>query len=76
MEEEAIAEHAQAVVAACQDQQGTLLLVTNELGMGIVPGDPATRHFRDLTGRANQTFGRCADEIILLVSGHPLQVKG
>ena len=76
MEEREIAAHAQAVVAACQDQQGTLLLVTNELGMGIVPGDVATRHFRDLSGRCNQTFGQYADEVILLVSGHPLQVKG
>lgn len=76
MEEETIAEHARAVVAACQEQQGTLLLVTNELGMGIVPGDVATRRFRDFSGRCNQTFGQCADEIVLLVSGHPLHVKG
>ena len=76
LEESAIAERAAAVLTACQNQTGTLLLVTNELGMGIIPADATTRRFRDLTGRVNQTIGQRADEVVLLVSGQPLQVKG
>lgn len=53
-----------------------LILVTNEVGMGIIPGDAVTRRYRDLLGRLNQRLAECADEVILLVSGLPLRLKG
>jgi adenosylcobinamide kinase/adenosylcobinamide-phosphate guanylyltransferase len=52
-----------------------LIIVTNELGMGIVPGDPGTRRFRDLAGSINQEIAHRAQEVILTVCGIPLRVK-
>jgi len=52
-----------------------LVIVTNEVGMGIVPGEPLARRFRDLAGRINQEVARRADVVILMVSGIPIIVK-
>ena len=53
-----------------------ILLVTNEVGMGIVPKNRLAREFRDLAGSANQTLAGLADQVVLVVSGIPLWVKG
>lgn len=50
--------------------------VSNEIGMGIIPDNQASRKYRDLVGRANQTVASFSEEVYLLVSGCPLQVKG
>jgi len=50
-------------VRACRNQDGTILFVTNEVGMGIVPEETVSRRFRDLVGRCNQTI---ADEVSLI----------
>jgi adenosylcobinamide kinase/adenosylcobinamide-phosphate guanylyltransferase len=55
---------------------GESLIVSNEIGMGVVPPTPLGRHFRDMAGRANQYVASMADEVYLLVSGIPLKVKG
>ena len=52
------------------------VVVTNEVGTGIVPADPLSRLFRDLQGRVNQVFAHRADEVYLCVSGIPLKIKG
>ena len=52
-----------------------LILVTNEIGMGIIPGDSATRRFRDIAGGINQQLAQRAHEVILTVCGIPLRVK-
>ena len=52
------------------------VLVSNELGMGLVPESALGRRFRDLAGRANQLAARRAEGTILLVSGLPLALKG
>ncbi len=44
--------------------------------LGIVPGDPLGRRFRDLSGMANQKMAEAADKVILMVSGIPLFLKG
>ncbi len=53
-----------------------VLLVTNEVGMGIVPADRVTRTYRDWLGRLNQRVASVSDRVTLLVSGIPLAVKG
>lgn len=53
-----------------------LILVTNEVGMGLVPADRSSRLYRDILGRANQTAAAEADTVYLMVSGIPLAVKG
>ncbi|MCB9488084.1 MAG: bifunctional adenosylcobinamide kinase/adenosylcobinamide-phosphate guanylyltransferase [Deltaproteobacteria bacterium] len=52
-----------------------LVIVTNELGWGIVPADGMTRSFRDEAGRLNQRVAEKADRVELLVSGIPLVLK-
>jgi adenosylcobinamide kinase/adenosylcobinamide-phosphate guanylyltransferase len=53
-----------------------LLLVTNEVGWGIVPDNALARQFRDLAGWTNQRIAAVADQVILMVAGAPLTVKG
>ena len=51
------------------------IIVTNEVGMGLVPETPLGRLFRDLAGRANQVVADASDEVFLVVCGQPLQIK-
>ncbi|WP_027883553.1 bifunctional adenosylcobinamide kinase/adenosylcobinamide-phosphate guanylyltransferase [Meiothermus rufus] len=53
----------------------TLLVVTNEVGMGIVPENALARHYRDLLGAANAHLARSAQQVYLLVAGIPLRLK-
>lgn len=52
------------------------ILVSNEVGAGIVPENPLARRFRDLIGFANQKMAEEADEAILMQSGIPIKIKG
>ncbi len=52
------------------------ILVSNEVGMGIVPADGLTRRFRDLAGMANQKIAGAADTVVFMVSGIPIFLKG
>jgi adenosylcobinamide kinase/adenosylcobinamide-phosphate guanylyltransferase len=51
------------------------IVVTDEVGSGIVPENVVARRFRDRLGLTNQSIARAADEVFLLVSGYPLKVK-
>lgn len=66
---------AEALVAALPRQHSPVILVTNEVGMGIVPDNALARSFRDAAGTLNQHVAAVADEVILAVSGLPLKVK-
>jgi adenosylcobinamide kinase/adenosylcobinamide-phosphate guanylyltransferase len=52
-----------------------LVLVSNEVGMGIVPENGLARAFRDLAGEANELLARTADEVHVIFSGLPLRLK-
>lgn len=54
----------------------SVLLVSNEVGSGIVPAYPSGRQFRDLLGELNQKVAAIADTVVLLVAGLPLALKG
>jgi len=54
----------------------TVILVSNEVGGGVVPDNTLARRFRDLVGFANQRLAAKADEVILMQSGIPLKIKG
>lgn len=56
-------------------QHATVIVVTNEVGLGIVPANRLARLFRDLLGRANAALAREADLVYLMVSGLPVEVK-
>jgi len=53
-----------------------LVIVSNEVGMGIVPADPLSRRFRDLSGIMNQKIAGVAHVVVFMVSGMPMFLKG
>ena len=60
----------------CIDRvDASFIIVTNEIGLGLVPADRTSRLYRDLLGRANQMLAQRADEICLMVAGIPLRIK-
>ncbi|MDW5415499.1 bifunctional adenosylcobinamide kinase/adenosylcobinamide-phosphate guanylyltransferase [Iodobacter sp. CM08] len=65
----------QAFIAAAAAHQGTLLLVSNEVGFGIVPDNPLARLFRDEAGRLHQDIATQAANVTLIVAGIPMPVK-
>jgi len=54
----------------------TTLVVSNEVGMGIVPDTRLGRSFRDIAGQANQIIAELANEVYLLEAGIPIKIKG
>ncbi|NTU42747.1 MAG: bifunctional adenosylcobinamide kinase/adenosylcobinamide-phosphate guanylyltransferase [Nitrospirales bacterium] len=57
------------------DESSSLLIVSNEVGMGIVPDNPLSRRFRDLAGSLNQRMAEMADRVYLVAAGIPIQIK-
>lgn len=55
--------------------KGRVVLVSNEVGLGIVPDNPLARAFRDEAGRANQALATVADEVVFVAAGLPLALK-
>jgi adenosylcobinamide kinase/adenosylcobinamide-phosphate guanylyltransferase len=65
-----------AFIALFPALQTPLLLVSSEVGMGIVPENSLARTFRDLAGEANELLAKAADEVYVMFSGLPLKLKG
>jgi adenosylcobinamide kinase / adenosylcobinamide-phosphate guanylyltransferase len=63
------------LVAELKRQTSPVVLVTNEVGLGIVPDNALARAFRDAAGLLNQRIAEAADEVEFVVSGLPLKVK-
>ncbi len=68
-------EKCEELLVAAKQYEGTLFCVSNEVGMGIVPDNPAARLYRDLVGRCNRIIAAAADEVILVSCGLPLHLK-
>ena len=65
----------ESLVAAAQAARSTVILVTNEVGSGIVPDNALAREFRDRAGILNQRIAAIADEVYFMAFGQPLRVK-
>jgi len=70
-----VVEEIEALVAYVQEQRVEVIVVSNEVGLGVVPPYELGRAYRDILGRANQILARHADEVVLLVAGIPMKVK-
>jgi adenosylcobinamide kinase/adenosylcobinamide-phosphate guanylyltransferase len=72
---EVTGEKVEKLVATLPGLDFHVVLVTNEVGWGIVPDNNLARQFRDLAGWANQRIAAAADEVVLTVAGIPMIVK-
>lgn len=70
-----IARRADELIDALRAQPAPTWIVTNEVGLGIVPADALSRRYRDGLGRCNQRIAAAADRVTLMVAGLPLSVK-
>lgn len=70
-----IMKQVEQLVAAVLNSCATVIFVTNEVGMGIVPDNPLAREYRDLAGLVNQKLAAIADEVYLVVSGLAVDMK-
>lgn len=73
-EKEVIAELGELVDCINKVNAG-FIIVTNEVGLGLVPADSTSRLYRDLLGKANQILAKRVDEVYLMVAGIPLRIK-
>ncbi|HEX8374941.1 MAG TPA: bifunctional adenosylcobinamide kinase/adenosylcobinamide-phosphate guanylyltransferase [Geminicoccaceae bacterium] len=65
----------ETLLAACAAAPGPLVLVGNEVGLGIVPDNALARRFRDEAGRLHQRLAARADRVVFMVAGLPMIVK-
>ena len=65
----------EALIAYVRETEVEMLVVSNEVGLGVVPPYELGRAYRDILRRANQILARYADEVVLLVAGIPMMVK-
>jgi adenosylcobinamide kinase/adenosylcobinamide-phosphate guanylyltransferase len=73
--ERPIEDESEALYAALLRAAGPVVLVANEVGMGLVPETPLGRRFRDAAGRLNQQLATLADRVVFVAAGLPLVLK-
>jgi len=73
--DQAVLNEIKTLAKISKDVPASVIIVTNEVGMGIVPEFPLGRAYRDTLGKANQILASEADEVYLLVCGIPVNVK-
>jgi adenosyl cobinamide kinase/adenosyl cobinamide phosphate guanylyltransferase len=75
LEDGAILAEADRLSAALRQATFPIIVVTDEVGWGIVPENPVARRFRDLLGWTNQKVAQVADRVLLMAAGYPLRLK-
>ncbi len=74
--DEEVAARGQALAELLPGLQGRVILVANEVGLGIVPENALARRWRDLAGSLNQRLAQACDWVMLITAGLPLALKG
>ena len=75
-DEKKIADTIPHLIDALEKATCPIVLVSNEVGTGIVPENRLARQFRDITGWVNQAVAKCANKVVWMVAGIPVTVKG
>jgi adenosylcobinamide kinase/adenosylcobinamide-phosphate guanylyltransferase len=75
-EDQKIVNEVDKLIDTMKQAQSSFVIVSNEVGMGLVPVEPLGRRFRDLSGMANQKIAEVAQTVVLTVSGIPIFLKG
>jgi adenosylcobinamide kinase/adenosylcobinamide-phosphate guanylyltransferase len=70
-----VASEVKRLCAALPEMRGRIVIVANEVGLGIVPDNALARAFRDEAGRANQALADVADEVLFIAAGLPMTLK-
>ncbi len=70
-----ILSYIEELTAFLNQMEASWIIVSNEVGMGVVPGTRLGRTYRDILGKANQLVARKATEVYLMVSGIPVKIK-
>lgn len=65
-----------ALIVSLAEREAATVLVSNEVGLGIVPDNALAREFRDRAGRLHQRLAAVADQVVFTVAGLPMAVKG
>jgi adenosylcobinamide kinase/adenosylcobinamide-phosphate guanylyltransferase len=73
--DETIEAEAQRAAGAAADRPAPTVVISNEVGLGIVPETPLGRRYRDVLGRVNATFAGAADEALFVVAGRTLSLR-
>ena len=73
--EEKVLAHILNLVSIAEEIETKIIIVSNEVGMGVVPETPLGRLFRDVQGRANQIIAAHANEVFFLIAGLPMRLK-
>lgn len=73
--EEAVMREIKALLGQCRRMQAEIFLISNEVGMAVVPPTPLGRAFRDIAGRVNQAVAAAAQEVYLVVAGLAQKLK-
>jgi adenosylcobinamide kinase/adenosylcobinamide-phosphate guanylyltransferase len=74
-QDDAVEEEATAVAAAAASRAALTLVVSNEVGLGVVPETPLGRRYRDVLGRVNTIFAEAASEPLLVVAGRKVRLE-
>jgi len=64
------------LLAQLKKNKARVIMVSNEVGLGIVPLNKISRNFRDIAGRINQAAAKEAQEVYFITAGIPLRIKG
>ena len=75
MTREIILQRVHEFIRECKNCASNIIVITNELGSGIVPMEPSARSFRDIAGETNQILAEEFDEVVNMVSGIPMTIK-
>lgn len=76
LKEDAITQEVNNILSALNKIKVKAIIVSNEVGLGIVPQNKLARDFRDISGKINQAVVRKSDEVFFMVSGIPTKIKG
>ena len=74
--ENQVLEEIEALIACMNSREINFIIVSNELGLGLVPDNRLGRIYRDALGKANQLIARRADDVYFMTAGIPVRIKG
>jgi adenosylcobinamide kinase / adenosylcobinamide-phosphate guanylyltransferase len=73
--EEQVGQRRQELVAAVEESKASIIMVSNEVGLGIVPMHPVGRRYRDEVGWTHQALARICDRVMFMTAGLPMMLK-